>query len=137
MRLVIDNNIWLSFAIGKRLADLPQMLTRPGLELFAGEAQLAELLRVLSRPKFLKYISPARKAETLHLMKQASLFVPVLIENADFSDPKDNYLLDLCQTILADFLVTGDLKLLELGSYPPTKIISFSEFREMIGGLDR
>jgi putative PIN family toxin of toxin-antitoxin system len=43
-------------------------------------------------------------------------------------DPKDNFLLDLAQTVHADFLITGDNDLLVLKQHFDTVIISFNDF---------
>lgn len=43
-------------------------------------------------------------------------------------DPKDNFLLGLAFDGKADFLITGDDDLLEIGSFYQTKIIAWSSF---------
>ena len=47
-------------------------------------------------------------------------------------DSKDNFLLGLCSVGSADFLVTGDMDLLELLEYQGTRIINPSEFEKLI-----
>lgn len=132
MRVVIDVNILVSYGIGKSLADLPLVVRHPDVEIFACEELLAELLRVSRYPKLEKYLQPARVAEVFELLTRFSTFVPIVKKQAQFSDPKDNYLLDLCIAVNTDYLVTGDKPLLELGSHHQTIIIAYRDFCQLL-----
>ncbi len=46
MKVVFDNNIWLSYAIGNHLDDLPHILLRNDIELFACSELLDEFERI-------------------------------------------------------------------------------------------
>jgi hypothetical protein len=46
--------------------------------------------------------------------------------------PKDNYLVSLAIDSKADFLITGDMDLLELTKIGETTILKFSDFGKMI-----
>ncbi len=50
---------------------------------------------------------------------------------AEFSDKDDLPILDLCVTVKADFLVTRDKKILELGVVKYTKVIHPKDFWEI------
>lgn len=50
-------------------------------------------------------------------------------------DPKDNFLLDLIDFSQADFLVTGDADLLALNPFMTARILSPSEFEELLESL--
>ena len=47
---------------------------------------------------------------------------------------KDLYLLSLAKANDADFLLTGDSDLLDLGRYNQTEIVSFSKFMSILEG---
>ena len=46
-------------------------------------------------------------------------------------DPKDLYLLALADTIGANYLVSGDADLTDLGKYNKTKIIKLADFKQI------
>lgn len=133
MKVIFNNNIWISYAIGKHLNDIPDILKRTDVEMFVCDEMFAEFERAVRYPKLAKILNPARIVETLELMNAKALRVPIARRTADFTDAKVNYLLDLCDTVLADFLVTGDKPLLQLGYYNQTRIITYRNFCEMLG----
>ena len=47
-------------------------------------------------------------------------------------DPKDLYLLSLAETIGADYIVSGDADLTDLGQYNQTKIMKLADFKAMM-----
>lgn len=133
MKVIFDNNIWVSYAIGKHLDDIPAILKRPDIELFACFELFAEFERVRHYPKLIKILNSSRVVETFELMNAKAIVVQIARRTADFKDPKDNYLLDLCDTVEADYLVTGDAPLLNLGQHNKTMILRYREFCEMLG----
>lgn len=132
MKVVFDNNIWISYAIGNHLNDIPTILLRTDIELFACNEMFDEFERVRQYPKLQKILKPKRVAETLELINAKATIVSITEPSADFSDAKDNYLLDLCQTIEANYLVIGDKRLLTLEMYESTKIITYRQFCEIL-----
>ncbi|MBL7797221.1 MAG: putative toxin-antitoxin system toxin component, PIN family [Saprospiraceae bacterium] len=132
-KVVIDVNVWLSFCIGQLLDDLPHLVALPNVELFTCLELNTEFVEVSARPKLKKYIRKSRVAETLELLESCASLVWIESAKADFADPKDNYLLNLCDTISADYLVTGDTLLLELGQHNETKIIRYRDFCAIFG----
>ncbi len=132
MNIVFDNNIWISYAIGNYLDDIPKILQRSDIELFACAEMYDEFERVRQYPKLVKILKPQRVAATIELINAKALVVSISRNTADFIDPKDNYLLDLCETVQADFLITGDKPLLALGTYGQTHIISYRTFQDLL-----
>ena len=65
-------------------------------------------------------------------MNAKAIVFSITFHSADFFDPKDNYLLDLSETVEADFLVTGDKPLLNLQFHGNTRIISYRNFCDML-----
>ncbi len=47
-------------------------------------------------------------------------------------DPKDLYLLSLAETIGADYIVSGDADLTDLGQYHQTRIMKLADFKAMM-----
>ncbi|MFN8304472.1 MAG: putative toxin-antitoxin system toxin component, PIN family [Saprospiraceae bacterium] len=133
MRLVFDNNIWISFAIGNHMKDIPAILLRPDIELFACRELIEEFERVCQYEKIKHHLKPERLVSTIELIHIKASIAEITNRLADFSDPKDNYLLDLCAEVAADFLVTGDKRLLLLNVNRTTKIITYNELRDLLG----
>ena len=127
IRVIFDSNIWVSFAIGKRLNELRMALTHPKVEVFVCQKLLWEVRITTHKPKLLKYISQDRQKMLLELM-QACQSVKIEEQISVSRDPNDDYLLDLAVTSNADFLVTGDNDLLILKNYHNTNIVSFTSF---------
>ncbi len=65
-------------------------------------------------------------------MEAYGVYVEIEKAEADFTDAKDNYLLNFSHTIEAGYLVTGDQNLLVLGNYYETTIISFRDFMRLL-----
>ncbi|MFN7118294.1 MAG: putative toxin-antitoxin system toxin component, PIN family [Saprospiraceae bacterium] len=132
MRIIIDVNIWVSFGIGKQLVALPDVVKNPAIEIFACNQLLHELSDVCSRPKLKKYLSEERVQEIFQLIDHFAKFEEPAERRAQFLDEKDNYLLDLCDTIDAKYLITGDISLLKLAQHNATEIISFNGLMEIL-----
>ncbi|MCL2041240.1 MAG: putative toxin-antitoxin system toxin component, PIN family [Bacteroidales bacterium] len=126
-RVIFDSNIWVSFAIGKRLNELRMALTHPKIEVFVCRKLLWEVSTVIQQPKLFKYISQERQKLLLELM-QACQCVGIVEQISISRDPNDDYLLDLAATTNADFLVTGDNDLLILKTFQNASIVSFASF---------
>ena len=131
IRVIFDSNIWISFAIGKRLKELKMALTHPKVEVFVCQKLLWEVRATTHKPKLLKYISQDRQKMLIDLM-QACQSVNIEEQISISRDPNDDYLLDLSVTADADFLVTGDNDLLILKNYHNTNIVSFTSFMAVI-----
>jgi putative PIN family toxin of toxin-antitoxin system len=100
----------------------------PGLQVFYSVELMAEFSDVIERPKFAKYITLKQvdrfKIIALKFLKKTKDGVaPEIIRDVD-----DNYLLGVCASCKADFLITGDEDLLVLGEFQKTKIITMWNF---------
>lgn len=126
MKIIFDNNIWISFLIGKRLAALRSVFSRLDVEIYYCDELEEEYLDVAHRPKILKYVDE-QQVERVHRL-MVTVCHKAKIENqisTPVRDPKDVYLLALCGAVEADYLVSGDSDLLDLKEYNQTKIIDF------------
>lgn len=131
MKIVIDANLWISFAIGKRLNRLEKLLKYPRIDIFHTEQLITELNDVVQRPKLAKYINQERKEELFELLLTYSQLISISKESRRLSrDRKDDYLLELCHKVGADFLLTGDNDLLILQEFECTKIVLFNHFMD-------
>ena len=65
-RIIFDSNIWISFAIGKRLSELKIAFTHSKIEVFVCKKLLWEVKVTVQKPKLLKYISPERQKMPSH-----------------------------------------------------------------------
>lgn len=65
MRIIFDNNIWISFLIGKRLAALRQAFVRNDIEVYYCIELEREFLDVSHRPKTLKYVDDRQKTKII------------------------------------------------------------------------
>jgi len=131
LKVIFDSNIWISFAIGKRLDELKMTFSHPKIEIFVCRKLFYEVSKTVRKSKFVKYISPDRSQMLLEIM-QACHWTDIEEQISISRDPNDNFLLDLSETINADFLITGDNDLLVLKKYKHTNIISFNSFMAIL-----
>jgi putative PIN family toxin of toxin-antitoxin system len=92
---------------------------------------LDELERVLSSPKLARHFrDPARLVEAFEAV--AVVVAPDEVLHVVERDPADNRVLEAAQAGLADFIVTGDSDLLELGSFGSIRILDPADFLAVI-----
>ena len=131
-KVVIDVNLWVSYAIGKKLKALNVLFSNENITIITSPKIAEEYLDVISRPSVKKYIKNEENILiTLDLIKTYCVDDPVLIDEPNLRDAKDLYLLSLAKANNADFLLTGDSDLLDLKKYNQTEIILFSKFMEI------
>lgn len=135
MKIVFDNNIWISFLIGKRLATLRSVFSRLDVEIYYCDELEGEFLDVSHRPKIMKYVDE-KQVERVHRL-MVTMCHKVEIEKlkstpAPVRDPKDVYLLALSEVVEADYLVSGDTDLLDLKEYNQTKIVDIETFLPLL-----
>ena len=131
MKAVIDTNLFISFLIGKKLQGLKGLLIDFRIELIFAEQNIQELRIVTQRPKFKKYFKSDDLDDLIDLINAiGKVFVIENVPNI-CRDPKDNYLLELSRKGKANYLITGDIDLLEIREYKKTKIITIKEFEKI------
>ena len=91
-----------------------------------------ELIEVLQRPKFTKYFSQEDIQEFISLIHSKVEWVEINKHFDDCRDSKDNFLLDLCVSGKADYLISGDEDLLILNPFRNTDIINYRKFQEIL-----
>ena len=126
MRIIFDNNIWISFLIGKRLSELRLVFSRTDVEIYYCDELEREFMDVAHRPKIQKYVN-ADQVERVHQLMVCACRCGTIavLGSIPVRDPKDVYLLALSEAVKADYLVSGDSDLLELKEYRQTRIVDF------------
>ena len=134
MNVIIDTNLWISFLIGKKLSVMRALFTNPEIKIYVCSELLDEFTDVSSKLKIRKYISDYDVHETYRLIDKYCSYVSIGKKAASsVRDKKDLYLLSLAETVLADFILTGDKDLLSLQSHSQTRIVTYREFTSIIG----
>ena len=127
-RIIIDTNLWISFLITKDFTKLDEIIfSRQAILVFSQEL-LDEFLEVAKRPKFRRFFSASDIEEILETIDEYADFVKVKTKIEVCRDPKDNFLLSLSVDGKVNFLLTGDIDLLDLNKFGETTIITISDF---------
>jgi len=133
LKVIIDTNLWISFLIGKELANLKQLIVNKTLQVVLCNQLLEEINLVTQRPKLQKYFPVTKVQELLELLNIIGLSIEITSEVSICRDAKDNYLLALAKDSQADFLITGDRDLLSLVNFEGTEILTYKDFLQKIG----
>lgn len=134
MRVILDTNILLSGLVSP--TGLPARLLDAWVDrrfvLITHELQLAELREVTRRPKLRALVRPAEVGRLINQITQAAE-LPVKLPPVQRSrDPKDDFLLALCDAAESDFLVTGDKDdLLSLKRHGAAQIVTAATFASL------
>ena len=134
MKVIIDTNLWISFLIGHQTQLVRRMLTDLRFDVYVCSRLIEEIRDVASRDKIRKYVSESDLDDLLAIINAYCQFVTIEAEVAPTAirDPKDLYLLALADTIGADYIVSGDADLTDLGQYNQTRIMKLADFKAMM-----
>ena len=134
MKVIIDTNLWISFLIGHQTQLVRRMLTDLRFDVYVCSRLIKEIRDVVSRDKIRKYVSEADLDDLLAIINAYCQFATIEAEVAPTAirDPKDLYLLALADTIGADYIVSGDADLTDLGQYNQARIMKLADFKAMI-----
>ncbi len=128
LRLVIDTNLWISFIISKKFNQLEPILLIENTRILFSSELVQELEATITKPKLQKYFSPNALDEMLNVFDSYIDFITVKTKVQVCRDPKDDFLLSLAKDGKANYLVTGDNDLLEIGKFEETEIIKITDF---------
>jgi len=131
MRVVVDTNILVSFAIRPNAAfeKIFDYVAANGV-LLVSEETLFELLTVLSRDKFRKYIPIDQSLDYVDWYAGISELISVTESVVASRDPKDDKFLALAIAGKADCILAGDNDLLGLVTFNGIPICRPSDFIE-------
>ena len=127
-RIIIDTNLWISFLITKDFTKLDEIIFSRQAFLVFSQELLDEFLEVAKRPKFRRFFSASDIEEILETIDEYADFVKVKTKIEVCRDPKDNFILSLSVDGNVNFLLTGDIDLLDLNKFGETTIITISDF---------
>jgi putative PIN family toxin of toxin-antitoxin system len=134
---VVDTNILAAGFVRSNPNAAPALLLDTwlanALRLVVSDYILSELADVLTRPYFARRLSPAQAATNLPAVRSLATLValPETI-SAVVADPDDDAIMATATSAPADYLVTGDKKLLDLGSYQEVTILTARAFLDLL-----
>lgn len=106
--------------------------------------ELVSVLAVLAREKFNAWRPLDQRMVWVRLFREAVMWVDPLSPITECRDPKDNKFLELTVAAQTDFLVTGDVHLLEMHPFRSIQILQLAHFKSLVfeghvgsGGLPR
>lgn len=133
IRVLFDNNIWISFLIGKQLNTLLDVFGRPDVVVCYCDELEQEFLNVAHRPKILRYVNEEQIERVHQLMTQfCELFEVGDTASITNRDPKDIYLLALAESVPVDYIVSGDKDLTDLHQHAGIPILKYMELLEIL-----
>jgi putative PIN family toxin of toxin-antitoxin system len=133
IRVLFDNNIWISFLIGKQLNTLLDVFGRPDVVVCYCDELEQEFLNVAHRPKILRYVNEEQIERVHQLMTQfCELFEVGDTASITNRDPKDIYLLALAESVPVDYIVSGDKDLTDLHQHAGIPILKYVELLEIL-----
>jgi putative PIN family toxin of toxin-antitoxin system len=135
VRVILDTNVLLSGLISP--AGVPAKLIDAWLDdrftLISHALQLDELRDVSRRPNIRALIRPSEAGRLVNQIAAIAEMPERLPATQRSRDPRDDFLLGLCEAGRADWLVTGDkADLLALDRHGSTHIVTASAFAERL-----
>jgi putative PIN family toxin of toxin-antitoxin system len=136
VRVILDTNVLLSGIISP--TGTPAALIEAWLDrrftLISHAIQLDELGEVSRRPGIRALFRPAEAGRLVNQIKLVAEMPSTLPSVERSPDPRDDFLLALCEAGKADWLITGDKNgLLALGRQGPTHIANAARLAVELG----
>ena len=131
MKIVLDANIFISalFWGGNPREALERAINKID-ELYVSKDILDEIENVIGRPKF--HIEKEKIEYIIRSIEDISVKItPVKKIKKGSRDLNDNKYIECAITAEADFIISGDIHLLELKQYKKIKIITVKEYLEI------
>jgi len=135
MKVVLDTNVLVSAFLRSQGKPAQILAQDSNFELLLSENILAELTDVLNRPRIHKKqtISQEKLDEYLETLRINSTLITVIeVENLIPQDPPDNLVLACAVEGAADYLVSGNLHLLNLKQHRGIKIVTPNQFLKIL-----
>lgn len=131
MKVVLDTNVIISAVLGGACTEVLDLLREEAFELILSTPILDEYLKVLQRPRFKL---PLEVVEQIgqELALRATFVTPhELLEVVD-ADPSDNKFLEAAVEAGAEFVVSGDDHLLDLGVFRSIPVVRVRTFLDHV-----
>lgn len=126
--VIIDTNIWVSYLIGKTLAELKKVIYNEKVQVIMTDKLFNEIKKTLAKKHLEKYFKEKTFSNFWSELENKTQSIEIVSEIDICRDKKDNYLLALAEKIHANYIITGDKDLLVLGKYKSCKIVRFRTF---------
>ena len=137
LKIVLDANVFASALINPhgKPAQILNYVFENKIRLFTSPSIIEELQRVLSYPKLVK--RHGLEKEELKKFVSDLLSIMALVEGKKaieviVEDPTDNNYLSCALDAKADFIVSGDMHLLNLREHEGIQIVTPTQFLEML-----
>lgn len=127
MRVVLDTNVFVSAVLGGKLGIILDEWKAGTFTLIVTDSVAAEYIDVINRPKF-KIPSDEIVGVTDFLLDTAEFVTSAEEIFVVAADPTDNKFLEAAIAGQADFIVSGDNHLLDLGTFREIPIIKPRQF---------
>lgn len=134
MKIVIDANVFISFLLTRSptISLLLHFWQQKKFTLLATDEIILEIQQVLERFVATKLIKEQEAAALLRRLKKEAEIITSLSQIDISPDKKDNRYLACAKDGKADYLISGDQHLLGLKSFADAKILSPTEFLQII-----
>ena len=137
LKIVLDTNVLVSALINPhgKPAQILNYVFENKIRLFTSPSIIEELERVLSYPKLVKrhgLVKEELKEFVFDLLSIMSLVEEKETIEVIMEDPSDNKYLSCAFNTKADFIVSGDVHLLNLKEYEGIPIITLAQLLEIM-----
>ncbi|MBV6440786.1 MAG: putative toxin-antitoxin system toxin component, PIN family [Haliscomenobacteraceae bacterium CHB4] len=133
MRILLDTNLWVAALISASMRNrIERIIADDRLDILADAELMAELEEVCARPKFAHLLSPAQIADFLQILHDRLTFIETKSQVQVCRDPDDDFLFAICLDGQAEYLLTGDNDLLALRAFEKTRILTITEFEQIL-----
>jgi putative PIN family toxin of toxin-antitoxin system len=137
MRVVLDTNVAVSAILfGGKPQEILKAALAGDLRLCISEAMVTELQRVLQRPKF-GFKAQIIQSIISELTLLADWVTPKKHLDLVKDDPADNLVIDCAVEASADYIITGDKHLLQLGKCGKVEIANPDAFIKILARSHR
>jgi hypothetical protein len=132
MKIVVDTNVWISGLLWQGTpARLLRLAEHRRVTIYVSTPIIAELKRVLGYARIqrqLHKIGLSREEVTEFAMKLMTLTKDTNLEDAIAADPDDDIFLACALAAGAQYLVSGDSHLLDLGQWRGIEMVTVNDF---------
>ncbi len=135
MKVVLDTNILASGAISAHgtLSRIVDAWRSGKFRVIVSLPIVEELERTLQKPYFRRYLTDTQTSRFLQLLQRRAAVSPItVVVHGIATHPEDDVILATAVLAKADYLVTGDSKLQQVGTYQGVAILSPRRFLESL-----
>jgi putative PIN family toxin of toxin-antitoxin system len=130
-KTVFDVNIWISYFIKNKTEEIAGMVFNNNVLLFRTDEMTEELTDVLSRNKIKKYLLFPVEFY-IDVYEGLTEYRRINLSFSQCQDPEDNYLFDLAYQAHAEYLVSGDKRVLDTPVRKSLNLLTLTTFKKEI-----